>query len=60
MGSVRQIPTAICLRDGSGVRIDHVGIAARDAAASARALAYVLGAGEPAVDSADYRFEVTC
>jgi catechol 2,3-dioxygenase-like lactoylglutathione lyase family enzyme len=35
------------------IRIDHIGIAARDAFASARALADILGAAEPTVDGAD-------
>jgi catechol 2,3-dioxygenase-like lactoylglutathione lyase family enzyme len=35
------------------IEIDHIGIAARDARASARALAEILGAGEPTVDGAD-------
>lgn len=43
------------------LKIDHVGMDARDAAASARALADVLGAGEPAADGADgdmYRIDL--
>jgi len=35
------------------IRIDHIGIEARDAAASARALAEILGAGPPETDGAD-------
>ena len=35
------------------LQIDHIGIAARDASASAHQLAYVLGAGEVTVDGAD-------
>jgi catechol 2,3-dioxygenase-like lactoylglutathione lyase family enzyme len=35
------------------LRIDHIGLAARDAQASARALAEILGAPEPTVDGAD-------
>jgi catechol 2,3-dioxygenase-like lactoylglutathione lyase family enzyme len=35
------------------IQIDHIGIAAYDALASARALAELLGAAEPTVDGAD-------
>jgi hypothetical protein len=35
------------------IEIDHIGIAARDALRSARALAEILGAAEPTVDGAD-------
>lgn len=35
------------------IEIDHIGIAARDAQRSARALAEILGAPEPSVDGAD-------
>jgi catechol 2,3-dioxygenase-like lactoylglutathione lyase family enzyme len=35
------------------IEIDHMGIAARDARASARALAELLGAPEPVADGAD-------
>jgi len=35
------------------IEIDHLGITARDARASARALAGILGAGEPVADGAD-------
>src|SRR5262245_23295928 len=35
------------------IEVDHIGIEARDARRSARALAEILGAGEPTVDGAD-------
>ena len=35
------------------IQIDHIGIAAHDALESARALAEILGAGEPTTDGAD-------
>lgn len=35
------------------IQIDHIGIAAHDALASARALAAILGAAEPVVDGPD-------
>jgi catechol 2,3-dioxygenase-like lactoylglutathione lyase family enzyme len=35
------------------IRLDHIAIEARDAQASARALAHILGTGEPAADGAD-------
>src|SRR4051794_29039188 len=37
----------------SMIEIDHIGIAARNAQTSARALAEILGAAEPTVDGAD-------
>jgi catechol 2,3-dioxygenase-like lactoylglutathione lyase family enzyme len=43
------------------IQVDHIGIPARDARASARALAALLDTGEPAVDGADddmYRIEI--
>lgn len=43
------------------VHVDHIGIAARDPLASARALAEILGASEPAIDGADddmYRIDL--
>ncbi len=35
------------------IEVDHIGIAARDALRSARALAEILGAAEPTIDGAD-------
>jgi catechol 2,3-dioxygenase-like lactoylglutathione lyase family enzyme len=35
------------------IQIDHIGVAAHDALASARALAAILGAAEPVVDGPD-------
>lgn len=35
------------------LRVDHIGIVARDASASARALAEILGTPEPSADGAD-------
>jgi hypothetical protein len=43
------------------IKIDHIGIPACDAGASARALAAILGTGEPTVDGADgdmYRLDL--
>jgi catechol 2,3-dioxygenase-like lactoylglutathione lyase family enzyme len=43
------------------LKIDHIGLAARDAEASAKALAAILGAAEPTVDGADddmYRIDL--
>jgi catechol 2,3-dioxygenase-like lactoylglutathione lyase family enzyme len=43
------------------IQVDHIGIPARDARASAQALAALLGTGEPAIDGADddmYRIDL--
>jgi hypothetical protein len=43
------------------IKIDHIGIPARDAGASARALAAILGTAEPTLDGADddmYRLDL--